>query len=166
MLLRKKHLTRASYLEAKSRETYIDKVQNLLPQIAQNWCLCKYVQLHIQDDLLKTETHWLGELAVHMDTINQYSVKKNKMEYTKSAFLEDEYNKPERVYRACAVKFRKENSDGLCMSTQHQKEVCILFANEIESLATCLASKTSILTYLKNTFPEAFVDDWCDDVEF
>lgn len=52
---------------------YKEKADNMLPQIAQNWCLVRYVTL--SGEKQEIQNHWRKELIAHLSNIGQMKLK-------------------------------------------------------------------------------------------
>ena len=59
---------------AVKRGEYKTKIDNLIPQVLENWCLVHYCTLAGD---IETKEHWANELRGHLITIARYSIKGN-----------------------------------------------------------------------------------------
>ena len=146
---------------AYNRQVYQGFVSNTLPQIAQNWCLCKYCQLY-RPDLNDTYLHWRSELETQMDSLNKKETNpaKNKDRWTRqSIFDQDKLNDADNVFRICRLKFLHENEGRngkpkLGITEDQQREVCALFADSLDDISECISSSDNIETYTRSVFPD------------
>ena len=154
-------MKRTIYEMAQNKSSYQSSVINTLPQIAQNWCLCKYCQLYRQDLMTTTYLHWRRELEIHLDSLNKRDTKplRNKERWTREVILvQSGYTKPETVFKFCSLKFFHENSplyggQSLGITDEQQKEVCELFSKVLEDIVSCICSSDSVVVYVKKEFP-------------
>lgn len=145
---------------AYNRQVYQGFVEDLIPQIAQNWCLCKYCQLYRPDLVKTTYHHWRSELEAYLNRLNQKETKpkNNKLKWTQQIVTENNYNNADKIFSLCELKFERENEveenrPSLGITLEQQKEVCKLFAEEINSIIECISSETSIKEYSRVIFP-------------
>ena len=95
------------------RNRFIDRADDLLPQLIENWCLVHYCTL-MNTDINQCKNHWKSELR---NIIFQMGIKKvgnNKPQIRHKAFIEafDRSNlldDVEMAYISCIGKFEKEN---------------------------------------------------------
>jgi hypothetical protein len=148
------------YEMAYSKKQYKSFVHNRSQQIAQNWCLCMYCKLY-RGDLKNTYIHWRGELETQLGYLNALSLEKprNRTKMTYEAMITDaDMDNSEVVFKSCIVKFRLENENKqnpLGMKIEHQKEVCSLFAENVEDVIDCIGSN-DIFTYTRSIFPDDY----------
>ena len=148
------------------RPQYLHFVLSLYEQIAQNWCLCKYCQKH-RPELLTTYLHWHSELETQLDNFNDKETdpKKNKYRWTHQALFDiAELNNPDKVFKACRLKFfheneKKENKPSLGITEPQQHEMCALFANSLEDIVKCIASDSMVTTYTRVEFPDTLTQE-------
>lgn len=146
---------------AYSRQLYQGFVSNTLPQIAQNWCLCKYCQLY-RPDLNDTYIYWRSELETHLNNLNQKETNptKNKERWTRQSIIDqDKYNLVLNVLKKCRLKFLQENEGsknkpGLGITEDQQKEVCTLFADSLEDIISCISGPENVENYTRSIFPD------------
>lgn len=154
MIIKKR---RIQFLEmAFSKSKYQDKITDRIQQIAQNWTLCTYC--HLYNPKFRTYGHWKGELFDLLDYLNNLilSDKSKKYKWALEALVtQAEYDNPKNVLRACKNKFRLEQE--INISHEKQIELCTLFAENISTIASCIASDTSALEYVDDWFPEVTI---------
>ena len=124
---------------AHDRKEYKAKVENMFPQIAQNWCLIKYAR--INDTHSNLINHWKTELITHLDSI--YAMKlKSGSEYktiVEVVLKKWEYNDAERVVHSIIEpKFYKEGI------TDDDYKISQLFASEVDYICKILDPKNRI----------------------
>lgn len=156
MILRRKHaitpITRQKLFEmAFDKKEYMSFVYGLADQIAQNWCLCQYCHLYAKNWI--DYAHWKSELETHLDNLNRKRISGDKLKWTKEALIKKlEFNDPESVFLACRLKFIKEKDLNIPMNLR--KSICNDFADKINDIAECIASKECIVDYTDRWFPE------------
>lgn len=159
---RKIYLERMRMLEmAFSRSKYLNFIFGQYSQIAENWCLCKYCQKY-RHDLQTSYIHWRSELETALDNLNgkETDPKKNKHKWTYQAFIDiADLNDPEKVFKACRLKFFHENEEkkdrpSLGITEKQQKEMCALFAQSVKDIIDCIASESMVTEYTRKEFPD------------
>ena len=80
---------------------------------------------------------------------------KNISGHLEALVTQAEYNNPKNVLRACKNKFRLEQE--INIPPEKQIELCTLFAENISTIASCIASDTSALEYVDDWFPEVTI---------
>ena len=94
-------------------KVYKDKVENLLPQILQNWCLIRYSTLSGEKEDIKN--HWRTELIAHLSNIAQMKLKDGDKATKKQNALFSvwnlrDYDTDENcIHMTIAYKFDQEN---------------------------------------------------------
>lgn len=115
------------------RKTYKEKIDSLIPQILENWCLIRYCTI---TDNVENKSHWADELSGYLLTISRYSIKGNDAITKRAKVLseiwnENDYDKPKFLNMTIANKFMKEKID---ISSPEYKQV----------IEDCIASKDEI----------------------
>jgi len=122
------------------RKEFKRKVDSLLNQIAENWCLVRYCSYEggNKDNI----NHWKIELRAHLVTIarnkisadNKFKTRYNALKET--IMTENEFNDVENVEYRVSTKFMEE---GLDYNGQKFKDVCSEFVDDLEMLIRVLA---------------------------
>lgn len=100
---------------AMSLSDYKKLIDNLITQIAQNWCLVRYATITGEKEILKR--HWQSELKAHLTNISRRTLKKGNNVQTKEKALyavwnENDFDTNEHcIDMAIADKFRDEEID-------------------------------------------------------
>lgn len=91
-------------------KNYKDKVDSLIPQILENWCLAHYCSI-----IGKTEyqIHWSDELRSNLLTASRFSIKGNdsvetRMKVLQELWSENDYNQAQFLNMTVVNKFIKE----------------------------------------------------------
>lgn len=136
-----------------SKSEFQTVVSSEVDQIFQNWCLMEYCLL-FNNSCASLYEHWRSELETHLNNINRKRVKGNKETWIREVLIKkEEFNDPEQIYKACYIKFRKENRGGLGISEQQAKEVCKRCSLELDNIIRCLVS-SDITEYTDIRFPD------------
>lgn len=115
------------------RKSYKEKVDSLIPQILENWCLVHYCTI-----IGRTEykIHWSDELRGHLLTISRFSIKGNdsvesRMKVLQELWEENDYNQVQFLNMTVASKFIKEGID--ISSTEYGQVLgdCIVSEQEL-----------------------------------
>lgn len=93
------------------RKTYKERVENLIPQILENWCLVHYCTIIKQEE---NKSHWMGELRSHLLTLSRFSISGNDSPDSRTKVFieiwdENDFNNPEFLNLTIANKFTTEN---------------------------------------------------------
>ena len=93
------------------RKTYKERVDNLIPQVLENWCLVHYCTLINREE---NKSHWMGELRGYLLTLSRLSISGNdsldsRTRVFKEIWEENDYNNPEFLNLTIANKFITEN---------------------------------------------------------
>lgn len=130
---------------------YKKKVESLMQQILENWCLIRYVSL--TGDKIELKNHWKNELLTHMNNIasskikngDSLSVKMNAIFYlwNKVDWDTDERCISQRLF----AKFKKEN---IPTKGEIFAQIVSDFKNSTKLIAYALVdnSSESILNYI------------------
>lgn len=135
-----------------NRLKYMDRLENTIRQIMENWCLIKCCSLTNSNFDLRA--HWYSELSAHLFNIYYDKIKndnsfKIKQSATKQMYMEyDELDTDEdRVYSQVIGKFNKEK----LFSDDIIRKSCELFCNDIEKICELISQKQSKDASLKLT---------------
>ena len=129
---------------------YIDRIESIRYQLAENWCLCKYCQLYSPNN--QNFTHWIKELKpcimyLKFMDINNGIDKKRTL--TRILVDECDFNSADMIKRIIEDKFDKENIKDLSIKEIVSAEL----ANNIEDLIEAISNNSiTINSYVQNTF--------------
>lgn len=133
--------------------TYKEKVENLLPQIVQNWCLIRYSTLSGEKENLKN--HWRSELIAHLSNIaqmklkdgNEATKKQNALFYVWN--LKDYDTDENCIHMTIAYKFDEEN---IAPEGEIYAQVIQDFKNSTKDIIDTIisASYGNIMKYVKS----------------
>jgi len=109
------------------RKTYKEKVDGLIPQILENWCLVRYCSIL---GLEHNKSHWSDELRGHLLTVSRFSIKGNdSIQSRRKIFLEiweeNDYDKSQFLNMTIANKFLKEGFDLSSIEYEQAIKDCI-----------------------------------------
>ncbi|MCQ2199435.1 MAG: hypothetical protein MJZ19_06920 [Paludibacteraceae bacterium] len=95
------------------RKDYKDKVDSLIPQILENWCLVRYCSI---TDRTEYKIHWSDELRGHLLTVSRFSIKGNdsiesRKKVLQEIWTENDYNQAQFLNMTVVNKFIKEGID-------------------------------------------------------
>ena len=109
------------------RKNYKDKVDSLIPQILENWCLVHYCSI-----IGRTEykTHWSDELRGHLLTASRFSIKESdsmesRMKVLQELWSENDYSQVQFLNMTVVNKFIKEGIDTSAAEYGQVLEDCI-----------------------------------------
>ena len=126
---------------AYERQKFIDNVDNLAPEVLENWFLV-YFSVHYGNDIVRLNTnHWRDELSAHMDKMRKYKITSgNKKHQRRSAYEEvfyklREYNEPENVFDSVELKLIKEN---IHLNAKEKSEIVLKFIESIPQIIQIL----------------------------
>lgn len=133
--------------------TYKEKVENLLPQIVQNWCLIRYSTLSGEKENLKN--HWRSELIAHLSNIAQMKLKDGDKATKKQNALFyvwnlRDYDTDENcIHMTIAYKFDEEN---IAPEGEIYAQVIQDFKNSTKDIIDTIisASYGNIMKYVKS----------------
>lgn len=97
------------------RNRFIDRVDDLLPQLVENWCLIHYCTIMNEDvNQCVFKKHWETELRNIMFQMSMKKVGNNKPQIRYKAFIEafgrsELLDDVDVAYTLCIDKFEKEN---------------------------------------------------------
>lgn len=95
------------------RKTYKKRIDDLMPQVLENWCLVHYCTVIEQEQY---KVHWSGELRVHLLTMTRLSIsnndsKESRLKVLQEIWDENDYGKPEFLNLTVVNKFIEEQID-------------------------------------------------------
>lgn len=94
---------------AYSRSKYMDIVNDIAPQIIENWCLIRYSSLNSK---LQEHNHWIKELKAHIMKLQRSNIKTDKTRATRSVFMDwMECNKSHQIKKCIEIKWEDEGFD-------------------------------------------------------
>lgn len=135
---------------ALKKAKYQDRVADLLPQIAQNWCLCTYCKVYDPDN--RNYRGWRKELISHIGTLNSLPVKGDKEKWTREEVINtSEYNNVDVIRRACDFKLNDE--DDIDFTQVIRKELYRDCAENAETMVSLVSSDTLPSERLYKIFP-------------
>ena len=125
-----------------ARKIYSDRVNNLIPQVVENYCLVLYAK----ENNIQTYKHWKTELLGHIKAIRGLNPKKgDKKKILRYELIEGfELDNPERVQDMIEYKFSQENI------ANDISQYCSKFSQNIDSLIDCLAGEISIDEFINS----------------
>ena len=136
-----------------SLSDYKALVNNLIEQIAQNWCLIRYVSLSGNKNELKK--HWQSELKTHLNNISRRKLKKGDSVQAKekalySVWSENDFDTNENcIDLAIATKFEIE---GIETRGKIYAQVISDFKNATKDIVNIILSESNskIVEYVIN----------------
>lgn len=155
LIWKKKRMLRSERIQriiemALKKAKYQDRVADLLPQIAQNWCLCTYCKVYDQDN--RNYRGWRKELIVHIGTLNSLLVKGDKAEWTREEVIKtSEYNNVDVI--RCACDFKLDDEDDIDFTQAIRKELYRDCAENAETIVSLVSSDTLPSERLYKIFP-------------
>ena len=98
---------------AYKRKEYKEKIDNLSPQIIENWCLIRHCALYNNQN---NRVHWGDELKGHLLTVARYNIKgtdrwEDKEQAIREVWNNNDYFEPRTIEYVINNKFRKEGFD-------------------------------------------------------
>ena len=130
-----------------SLSDFRNKINNLLGQLLENWCLVKWCDLYPNSNISKRlRNHWSTELIAIMTQITNTRIKSGrKNKAIKNILIKKwELNDPDVIYNFVNKKFTKEN---LFKYTKRMSEEC---ANNIDEICNVLSqNKNNVEDYIK-----------------
>ena len=135
---------------ALKKAKYQDRVADLLPQIAQNWCLCTYCKVYDPDN--RNYRGWRKELIAHIGTLNSLPVKGDKEAWTREEVIKtSEYNNAYVIRRACD--FKLDYEDEIDFTPSIRKELYRDCAENAETIVSLVSSDSLPSERLYKIFP-------------
>lgn len=136
-----------------SLKEYKSRVDNLIPQIIENWCLIRYTTL--SGDKKELREHWMTELIAHMTNVSQMKLKNCNSKLSKQNALyylwnqRDIDNDENVIHLHIALKFKKE---GIKTSGEIYANVINDFKNNTKDIIKVLLSEShsTIVKYVNN----------------
>ena len=99
------------------RKTYKKRIDELMPQVLENWCLVHYCTIIGQTQYKK---HWSEELRGHLITVSRLSIK-----VLQEIWDENDFNDAKYLNLTVVNKFLIENFDVKCAEYGQTLEDCI-----------------------------------------
>lgn len=114
---------------AMKRKSFKERVEHILPQIIENWCLIYYSR--ITNTNKKNINHWKSELDAHISSIISYQIKGNNSQQKRNKIIlnlwdELDYNIAQTIAIIVRNKFLKEHLD---VKSKEYFETCEQFTN-------------------------------------
>lgn len=124
---------------AMERKAFKERVEHLLPQIIENWCLIYYSR--ITNTNAQLINHWKSELNTHISSVISYQIKGNNQPQKRSKVIgeiwdELDYNLPNTISIIIRSKFLKEH---LNVKSNEYFETCEQFVNYSDDLIYTLS---------------------------
>ena len=122
-------------------KVFRERVEGLMFQMIENWCLCKYCQLYSPDN--QNFGHWLGELKSYTNRLRNFEIKGRVEKRTTlvNMFIRDyDYDEARKICVIIRDKFDVET----IMDVSQRQAVANAFASSIQELIDFLCD-TSIL---------------------
>lgn len=96
------------------RRLYKTRLDSIMPQVIENWCLARYCTLSGFDENLKS--HWKSELRGHIATLFRLAIKGNdsdlsRRQVLKEIWIDNDFDDPNVIKYVTYAKFKKENID-------------------------------------------------------
>lgn len=138
---------------AYNRANYKQKVDALLEQLIQNWCLVKYYSLSNENNI--NGRHWTSELKGLLATISRYNIKGNNSPSSRMKALKDVWNdndfdtQIQCINLAVYNKFNEEKIDITTSTYQTTLQCCVNSYTEIIDVII-QKSITAIDTYVNS----------------
>ena len=131
-------------------KVFRQRVEGLMFQLIENWCLCKYCQLYSPDN--QNFGHWIGELRSYTNKLRNFEIKgKIKKKATLvNIFIRDfDYDEARKILVIIRDKFEVEN----IMDMSQRQAVASAFSSSIQGLIDFLCdTDISNASYFKMTF--------------
>ena len=126
-------------------------IDNLIVQIAQNWCLVRYVTL--SGNKVELKKHWQSELNTHMNNIARRKLKKgdniqSKEKALYSVWNENDFDTDEHcIDMAIVTKFEREDID---VFDKHYAQAITDFKNATRDIVSAIlsGSRSTIANYI------------------
>jgi hypothetical protein len=134
------------------RANYKQKVDALIEQLIQYWCLVKYCTISRENNI--NRNHWACELQGILATISRYNINGNNSPASRMKALREVWNdndfdtQTQCVDLAVYNKFNEEKIDITSPAYQATLQCCIDACNEIISVIV-QKSRAAIDTYVK-----------------
>jgi hypothetical protein len=136
-----------------NRAAYKERVNALLDQLLQNWCLVKYCSITKNDNINKN--HWIGELKGILATIARFNIKGNNSAISRAKALKNVWNDNDFdsdikcVELAIYNKFKEEKIDITNIAYKTVLTECVNNYNEIINIIV-KKSPTAIDDYVNS----------------
>ena len=144
-----------------SLDDFLIRVEGIMFQLVQNWCLCKWCQMFDpKNDLFN---HWKNELSANLRFLMSPALKNRRIDkgrHFKKVLVDDyDLDDPERVYGEICDKFSKEHILD-SESIDEVRSVAGEFSKSISEMAELMSSnglasndtKTKATEYIDRTF--------------
>lgn len=146
-----------------SLDDFLVRVEGIMFQLVQNWCLCKWCQMfNPENDLF---SHWRNELSANLRFLMSPTLKNRRIDKGRhfSKVLVDDYDldDPERVYEEICDKFSKEHildsesiSNVRCVAGEFPKSISeiVELMSSSNGRLTSNETKTKAAEYIDRTF--------------
>ena len=134
------------------RKVVKQKIEDIFPQIIQNWCLIHYAQISGEKQSLVN--HWKTELMAHLSNVIAYQIKDNdsydsRKKLINKIIIDYEYTDYSVIDIKVWVKFKKENID---IKSKNYAKTLFDFVNAINDIThlMCIKNIDAIDEYVNN----------------
>ena len=131
-------------------KVFRERVEGLMFQLIENWCLCKYCQLYSTDN--QNFGHWLDELKSYTNRLRNFEIKGRIEKRTTlvNMFIRDyDYDEARKILVIIRDKFDVEK----IMDMSQRQAIANAFASSIQELIDFLCDTSiSNASYMKATF--------------
>lgn len=124
---------------AMERKAFKERVERILLQIIENWCLIYYSKITNSNE--KLINHWKSELDAHISSVISYQIKGNNSPQKRNKVIcelwdELDYKLPQTIAIIVRNKFLKEHLD---IKSNEYFETCEQFVNYSDNLIHTLS---------------------------
>lgn len=134
------------------RKVVKQKIEDIFPQIIQNWCLIHYAQISGEKQTLVN--HWKNELMTHLSNVIAYQIKDNdsydsRKKIVNKIIIDYDYTNYSVIDIKIWVKFKKENID---IKSKNYAKTLFDFVNALNDIThlICLKDRDEIDNYVSN----------------
>ena len=135
-------------------KVFRQRVEGLMFQLIENWCLCKYCQLYDPDN--QNFGHWLSELRSYTNQLRNFEIKGKIQKKTTlvNIFIRDfDYDETRKILVIIRDKFDVEK----IMDMSQRQAIAGAFASSVQGLIDFLCdTDISNASYMKKTFDVDF----------
>lgn len=155
LIWKKKRILRSERIHriiemALKKAKYQDRVADLLPQIAQNWCLCTYCRMYDPENI--NYRGWRKELIAHIGMLKSIPVKGDKEKWTRDEVINtSEYNNVDVI--RCVCDFKLDDEDEIDFTQSIRKDLYRDCAENAETIVSLISSDSLPSEKLYKIFP-------------
>lgn len=126
---------------AYKRNVYKEKIDNIFPQILENWCLIRYCTITKRE---KTKNHWIDELRGFLSSASRFSIKGNdsansRLKVLNEIINDNDYSLPQFVNLTVGNKFIIEKID---TSSKEYYQTINDCCNNLQNIANIILSRS------------------------